>query len=373
MIGQKAMPFYRDGGVERQVEGLATRLAKAGHHVLVYVRPRYMATKEDIWQGVELKHLPTIPTKHLDTWSHTFLASLHVLGQKADIIHYHSVGPSTLSFIPHFFKPKSGLVATFHCIDRFHKKWGPFARAYLRFGEWTATHWSDATIAISQDIQKYCCEKFKKDAYLVHYGIEIKNNLAANELDRWGLEPNRYLITVARLIRHKGIHYLIEAFKKIPENLKGELKLVIVGAPSFTADYEKYLKNLAAEDHRIIFTGFQNGEVLDQLYAHSLFCVHPSEAEGLSIAILEGMSFGKCVVAADTPENLEAINNYGISFVSQNVEDLRDKIISLLNHPEIAEAKGRGALKFIKDNFSWDKVTEQTEEIYYQVLKNKNK
>lgn len=363
-IGQKAVPFYRDGGVERHVEELSTRLAARGHDVLVYVRSHYLATTEDIWRGVRLKRLPSIPTKHLDAWTHTFFSSLHVLGQKVDIIHYHSIGPSTLAWIPRLFKPRSKVIATFHSIDRFHKKWGVVARAYLTFGEWTATHFPHATIAVSESIKKYCKEKFNKDVFYIPNGVSIQEVKGTNELVRWGLMPGRYIITVARLVRHKGIHYLIEAFKKIPDNIKDEIKLVIVGAPSFTSDYEYYLKNLAAGDHRIIFTGFQSGEALKQLYAHAMFYAHPSESEGLSITILEAMSFSKCVLISNIPENLEAIDHSGIPFETANIDDLRDKMTALINHPEICEEKGKRALDFIRQKFEWEKIVDQIEDFY---------
>ncbi|MEK7606965.1 MAG: glycosyltransferase family 4 protein [Patescibacteria group bacterium] len=371
MIGQKAVPFYRDGGVERHVEELSTRLAERGHDVTVYVRPRYVATSDDIWRGVRLRRLPSVPTKHLDAWSHTLFSSVHVVGSGADIIHYHSVGPSTLAFLPRLFARRAKIVSTFHSIDRFHKKWGAFARTYLSFGEWAATHFPHATIAVSESIQKYCRERFGKEVAYIPNGVSIVPVSGSGELARWGLEPGKYIIAVARLIRHKGLHYLVEAFKRIPDTIKGEMKLVIVGAPSYTSDYEFYLKNLAAEDHRIIFTGYQTGEALNQLYAHSLFYVHPSEAEGLAITILEAMSFGKCVLMSDIPENLEARDHSGIAFASGNVEDLQEKMTSLINHPEITRERGKKAMDFIRQKFEWEKIVDQIESLYLDLVTEK--
>lgn len=368
-IGQKAVPFYRDGGVERHVEELSTRLAVRGHDVTVFVRPRYLATKEDIWEGVKLVRVPSIPTKNLDTITATLSSTFYALGRHYDIIHFHGVGPSTLAWLPRLFKPRAKVVVTFHSIDRFHKKWGFLGRAYLTWGEWTATHFPHATIAVSKSIQKYCRKKFNKKTIYIPNGVSVKKAAGTNELKRWGLRPNKYIITVARLVRHKGIHYLIEAFKKIPNDIKQETKLVIVGAPSFTSDYEAYLKNLAADDHRIIFTGFQDGDALRQLYAHSLFYVHPSESEGLSLTILEAMSYGKCVIMSNIPENLEAIDHSGIAFKVGNSDALRDEMVILMNHQDLLKDRGQEAIKFIKEKFNWEKIVDKTEALYKQVLK----
>lgn len=368
-IGQKAVPFYRDGGVERHVEEISTRLAARGHDVTVFVRPRYLATKEDIWERIKLVRVPSIPTKNLDTITATLSSTLYALGRSYDVIHFHGVGPSTLAWLPRLLNPRAKIIATFHSIDRFHKKWGICGRAYLTWGEWTVTHFPHATIAVSKTIQKYCRKKFNKETTYIPNGVCIQKMTAKNELKRWDLKPNKYIITVARLVRHKGIHYLIEAFKKIPDDIKQETKLVIIGAPSFTSDYETYLKNLAADDHRIIFTGFQDDDVLRQLYAHSMFYVHPSESEGLSLTILEAMSYGKCVIMSNIPENLEAIDHSGVAFKVGDSDALRDEMVALMNHQDLLKERGEKAIQFIKEKFDWEKIVDKTEALYKQVLK----
>ncbi len=367
MIGQKAIPFYRDGGVERHVEELATRLSKHGHDVTVFVRRRYVATQEDLWQGVCLVRVPEIPTKHLGTISSTLFATFYALRSKFDVIHFHGIGPSLLAWLPRLFT-RAKVVVTFHSIDRFHSKWGILSRLVLRFAEWTATHFSQATIAVSQSIREYCKERFGKDVQYIPNGVEIKKAQSTEELKRWNLAKNQYILTVARLVKHKGIHSLIEAFKSVPDSIKGEMKLVIVGAPSYTKDYDEYLRELAGEDHRIIFAGYQSGDALNQLYAHAYLYVHPSQYEGLSLTILEAMSFGKCVLISDIPENLEVIDHSGIPFEVSNVEDLAEKMAALINHPEIVAARGKIGLGFIKRNFEWDKIVGEIEGVYKKLV-----
>src|SRR4030042_6607900 len=97
-IGQKGIPASL-GGVEKHVEEIATRMAKSDHEVFVYARHNYTDKNFKEYKGVKLIHLPNIPTKHLDAISHTFLATLHALFQKYDIIHYQAIGPTSLSWI----------------------------------------------------------------------------------------------------------------------------------------------------------------------------------------------------------------------------------------------------------------------------------
>ena len=379
MIGQKAIPFYRDGGVETHVEELATRLASRGHDVTVFVRGRYVATKEDIWRGVHLVRVPEIPTKHLGSISSTLFAVVYAvfvarpqapsgLATKAfDIIHFHGVGPALLCWIPRLFT-RAKIVVTFHSIDRFHSKWGFFARGVLRLGEWFALAVPHATIAVSRSIVEYCKAQYGKTPVYIPNGVEIKKSGDVSHLKQWGLKKDQYFLTVARLVRHKGIHSLIEAYKAVPDDIKNEMKLVIVGAPSFTGDYETYLKELAGQDHRIVFAGYQTGDALAALYGNAYLYVHPSEYEGLSLTILEAMSFGKCVLVSDIAENREVIDHSGIPFEVSSVDDLQEKMTELVNHPEIVSARANLAMGYMKQHFDWGKIVEETEGLYEKIV-----
>jgi len=374
MIGQKGIPFNEDmGGIERHVEELSVRLAGLGHQVFVYVRPRFVKEIRKEYKGVNLIALPSVPTKNLDTITHSFLATINVLFKKVDVIHYHGVGPSTLAWIPRLFKLKTRVIVTFHSIDRFHKKWGFFARLYLGWGEWTACHFPHATIAVSHAIAEYCKQKFNKDLVYIPNGVSVVKVNRDDKISNFGLSHEGYILTVARLVRHKGIHYLIEAYKKVenrfgtdPKNWPGGKirKLVIVGAPSYTEDYLKYLKGLANNNPNIIFAGFQKGEVLAQLFANAYLYVHPSESEGLSVAILEAMSHGRCVLISDIPENLEVADHGGYAFESKNIGDLYQKLVYLLDFEETVKRRGEHGLEFIKEHFDWDDITRQVEEVY---------
>ncbi len=170
MIGQKGIPT-RFGGIERHVEELAIRLGTLGHEVRVYTRAWYAAPKKRFSRGVSTVVTPTVNTKHLDAIVHTFTATIHAIGAGVDVIHYHGVGPSLLSFIPRIFAPRIRVVSTFHCIDRKHQKWNVFARLALGLGERAACVFPHATIAVSKTLQAYCDNSFNTDTIYVPNGI----------------------------------------------------------------------------------------------------------------------------------------------------------------------------------------------------------
>ena len=237
IIGSKGIPS-KEGGVEKHVEGLATNLVKLGHEVFVYSRKHYTGYNKKNYKGVRIINLPSIKLKNLDAISHTLLATIDVLRRDVDVIHYHSVGPSTLAFIPKILKRKAITITTFHCKDKEHQKWSKLARLYLSAGEYTSAKFPHQTITVSKNLVKYCKEKFNKEVEYIPNGINIKPSRKTENLDKFGLAPNEYILFVGRLVKHKGVHYLIKAFKE----LKTDKKLVITGGSTYTDDYVKYIK-----------------------------------------------------------------------------------------------------------------------------------
>jgi len=356
------------------VEEVATRMAALGHEVFVYARNNYTDKNLPEYEGVKIIHLPSIPTKNLDAISHTFLATVHALFQDYDVIHFHSIGPTSLSFIPKFFKRKTAVIATFQCQDYFHKKWGVFARAYLRFSEKLTCTVPDRTIAVSEDLRIYAQRRYQKDLTHIPNGSEIRFNTNDDTLSEWNLKKNEYIFSASRLIRHKGIHYLINAFNQLCEkNLDQGKKLVVAGEGAFTDDYVTYLKELARNNKQIIFIGTVGGEKLEQLFSHCFLFVQPSESEGMSLALLEAMGYGKAILISNILENVSVLRGSGFMFENKDEKDLEDKLLGILNNPEIAKSAGEESQNIAKQFYDWDKIVSQIEKLYETVHSEKKR
>lgn len=369
MIGCKGIPAAeaQGGGIEFHVQELATRLAARGHEVTVYVRPYANPKRLTSWNGIRLVTLPSVHRKNLDAITHTFLASVHALFRRFDIIHYHGVGPSTLAWIPRTFKPWSRTVVTFHSRDRFHGKWSPLAKAYLAFGEWTSVRFPHATIAVSHSIQVYCRRRYRKHVWHIPNGVNVpRRHPGSTRLSSFGLEPGGYFYTLSRLVPHKAIDDVIRAFARV----RTDKRLVIIGAAAYDdVIYERELKRLASKDPRVMFLGHQSGQVLDELIANGYAMIHASKSEGLSVAVLEAMSFEKVVIMSDIPENLELIDHSGIAFKVGDVEGLREVLQWANDDPDMIRERGQRGRELVKLRYSWESVVERTEAVYSSLLK----
>ncbi len=372
MIGQKGIPA-RFGGVERHVHDLSVRLAKQDHNVTVYGRSWYTDAHNMVVQGVKSKILPSVHTKHLDTITHTFLATIHAMYTGYDVIHYHGVGPSLLSWMPRLFTPHIKVVSTFHSIDRKHQKWNILARAVLKVGEKAACTFAHNTIAVSHTIAQYARDVYDRDADYIPNGVnELKKTKKTKHIQNWGLKPNEYILMVSRLIPHKGAHYLIAAFthlqKKYPKTL-GKKKLVIVGDGYYTEEYVHKLKDMAEENQKIVFTGFQTGDALQEFFSHASFMVHPSDQEGLPINVLEAMSYGVPLVLSDIPEHRELIHNPDYLFAHGNARSLANTIKRMLaNDKKTLTAQASAYKETIKTYYHWKKIVKDIIAIYEEPI-----
>lgn len=368
MIGQKGMPATW-GGVEQHVHNLALEHISSGNNVFVYSRKKYAnldvaRTLEKENPGLNIVFMPTIATKHFDAIVSTLLATVHALiFIRPNIYHYHSVGPSLLAFLPRIFAPKAKTVITFHSPDREHAKWGSFAKKMLTLGEWTALHFSHETIVVSRDLKKYAQSEYGVATTYIPNGVNIPSLHVRKKdvLNEFGLSSSGYGLIVARLVPHKGVHHAVNAWKK----LITEKQLVIVGdAAMGTEKYVEELKALAKGDARIVFTGFQTGEALESLYQNAAFTLHPSDSEGLSIALLEAAAWGKAMIASDIPANMEIVEHGGFAYEVGNNDSLQEKLQFVVTHPHAARVAGKAARSYVTKNYNWSTIAKKTVGVY---------
>ena len=369
MIGSKGLPASHvrgAGGIETHVEELAVRLSERGHHVSVYVRAYSNPQKLRTYRGVRLITIPSIATKNFDTITYSLLATFHVLSQNADVIHFHGVGPATLAWIPRVFKYRSRIVSTFHSRDRFHHKWGVFARAYLAFGEWACVTFPHRTIAVSHVIQRFCVHLFgAKHVVYIPNGVEIPEYVRETKLIRsFGLESGEYFFTLTRLTGFKRIEDAIKAFRHV----KTTKKLVIVGEGSHGDEgYEAWLKRMAAPDPRIIFIGKRQHHEVAEIISHGYAMIHPSAVEGLSVAILESMASGRLVIMSDIPENLELVDHSAIAYPVKSIEALTTAIQTADDDSTMVKERGLRAKEVIRKLYTWDRIIDKTEALYQDI------
>lgn len=365
MFGHKRIPS-REGGVEVVVGELAARMVCQGHQVTCYNRGGHHVSGNEydeempaVYKGVKIKKVLTIEKKGLAAVSSSFFAALNSAFGKYDVVHIHAEGPAAFCWIPKLFGKR--VIVTVHGLDWQRAKWGGFATKYIKFGEKQAVKHADEIIVLSRGVQEYFFSTYGRKTVFIPNGISRPKIVPEQEIKKqWGFEKDGYILFLGRIVPEKGEHYLIEAFKKV----KTEKKLVIAGGNSDSAEYIEKLKNLAAGDDRIIFTGFVQGRVLQELYSNAYLYVLPSDLEGMPLSLLEAMSYGNCCVISAIAECTEVVEDKAIIFKKSNVEDLKEKLQAACNYPEEVKKLKTKATDFICTKYSWDDTAMQTLKLY---------
>lgn len=371
MFGHKRIPS-REGGVEIVAEELSVRMAKLGHKVICYNRgghhvsgQQYDTNAADMYQGVQLKTVPTLDKKGLAAVTSSFFAAICVAFSKAQIVHIHAEGPAFMTWLPKLFGKK--VIVTVHGLDWQREKWKRgFASKYIRWGEKMAVRFADHIIVLSKGVQEYFLNTYGRKTIHIPNGVSEPIVVQAEQITQsYGLHKDDYILFLGRLVPEKGIHYLIDAYR----GLRTDKKLVIAGGVSDSDEYGVKLTEMAAKDENIIFTGFVQGRILEELYSNAYVYVLPSDLEGMPLSLLEAMSYGNCCVTSDISECTEATEDKAVSFPKGDVVALKKCLQKLCDDAALVADYKAQARDYICSKYSWDTTTEKTLALYREKAK----
>lgn len=366
MLGHKRIPS-REGGIEVVVEALSTIMAQKGYSVTCYNRKghnvagaEFDGKKIHAYKGVKLKNVFTIDCRGLAAMTASMFASFKAAFGKYDVVHIHAEGPAAFCWFPRLMGKK--VVVTVHGLDWQREKWkNGFASKYIHLGEKMAVRFANEIVVLSKGVQEYFQDTYGRKTHFIPNGVNKPQIVEPDWITKkLGLVKDSYILYLGRIVPEKGEHYLIEAFQKVKTNKK----LVIAGGSSDTDEYMEKLKALAAEDDRVIFTGFVQGKMLQELYSNAYLYTLPSDLEGMPLSLLEAMSYGNCCLVSDIAECAEVVENKALIFKKSDVNDLREKLQFACDHPAYVQKMKNEASNFICKKYNWDDVVEQTLKLY---------
>ena len=363
LMGTRGVPASYSG-FETCVEQLGQRLVQRGHEVTVYCRSHHITYEGTHYKGMHLVKLPTITNKYLDTMVHSFISSLHALPQRYDIALYFIAGNSPVTWVPRLVGTKTLL--NVDGLDWKREKWPTFAKKYIQFAEYLATKLPNIYLTDSQVVQGYYRDRFNDEPPYVPYGSDVELLPPGDTLAQFGLEPQKYVLFVGRLVPENCAHHLVAAFRQ----LDTDFKCVIVGDAAYAEAYKAELRALAGDDDRIIFTGYVFGKGYQELGSNAYLFVETSGVGGTHPALVEAMAFGNCVVTYNTPENLETIGEAGFAYEGKiGAESLCKILTKLINNPNLVQEYREKAQSRANTTYTWEAVTDGYERLFFQAMK----
>jgi glycosyltransferase involved in cell wall biosynthesis len=349
LIGSRGIPA-RYGGYETLCDELAGRLTARGFDVTVYCRSHYTPPGLATHRGARLVVLPTLPTKHLDTPVHTFLACLHAAAEGFDAAVV--VNSANALFVP--LLALAGTPTALHVdgIERRRSKWGPFGRAVYALSERLAGMVADVVISDAEVIRRHYLERYGLPTELLTYGVDAVPPAGRATLERLGLAERGYALYVSRFEPENNPHRVVEAYRQVG----GELPLVMVGDAPYASAFIASFRDGA--DERVRFPGAVYGEGYRELLAHAWIYVHATEVGGTHPALVEAMGYGNCVVVNDTPENREVAGDAGVFFRAKRPASLAEALERLRRDPAEVARRRRLAAERARERFDWERVTD---------------
>jgi glycosyltransferase involved in cell wall biosynthesis len=359
LMGTRGVPASYSG-FETAVEQLGQRLVERGHQVTVYCRTPHITYPAESYLGMRLVKLPTLRNKYFDTLFHTFVSCVHAWTQRYDVAVMFIAGNSLVSWMPRLVGTPVAL--NVDGLDWKRAKWNRFAKWYIQLAERLSRWLPTCVITDSRVVQDFYEDMYNMQTVFIPYGSDIDRKEPGDTLQRLGLAPRSYFLFVGRLVPENNAHSVLEAFQRL-EQRRG-LKLVIVGDAPYANDYIHDLRSRASSDPDVIMPGYVFGDGYRELASNAFVSVVATEVGGTHPVLLEAMSLGNCVVMNDIPTNLETASHAAIPYAGTlGADDLSVKLAELIANPSRVEDYRRRASLRAAEAYSWERVTDQYEEL----------
>jgi glycosyltransferase involved in cell wall biosynthesis len=364
MLGAKGLPGVQGGGgVERGVREIADRLVALGHEVIVYERARSFGTR--IEAGIIVRSVPFVDRKALAGWSHIALSLLDSLARLRGVTVYHVHSASNGFFcLPLRLFTGARVIFHLHGAEWRVRKWGTLMATLFRAScvlGGIAAH-EVASVCMSGVRAMNSLPGVRRKTQLIPNGVPRPpddHSCGQTVAGAAGSAPP-FILYAGRLVPHKRIDLLIEAFRQVDSNAQ----LLIAGPGSYCDAYVASLKDLALGDSRIVFAGLVDFATMNILYRRCLAVVLPSEAEGCSNVLLEALGFGCCIVTSDKAENLAVVGGAAAVFKSGDSSALVRTLNRVMcDRAEVIRLR-RAARIRSREMADWDAVTRSFLQLY---------
>jgi glycosyltransferase involved in cell wall biosynthesis len=243
-----------------------------------------------------------------------------------------------------------------------------FPRPLVSF--WTQAHerYASKIIAVSNAVLR---ELPKQNNVVV-----IGNELPQNEMVEYNESDSTLILYPGNYIRGKGQEYALQSFARISKNYP-QWRLRFVGGDMgleknrlFKESLIKQSAELGLQD-RVEWFDF-TADMITQ-YAQASIVVNFSESESFSLTVLEGMYYGKAVLATDCGGPAEIIDDQitGILVPVKNIDAMTEALAKLIADNTFRKVTAFNAYVRIRDKFNSQKITDQLVNVYKSAM-NKN-
>lgn len=294
-------------GYETFMTRLLPDLCRLGHSVTLYTRSTASKSKGH-YRGVQVRPLPALPFKSLETLSHGALAAMTARLARHDVILAVNVGNSLFTWI-HVITGQPVVLNT-DGLEWLRGKWGRLGRATFYASGRLAKHTTNALISDCNEMHRIYNKEFGAKSTVIPYSAPI-SKVSGNAPLPFGLKRGEFFFHAARLNPENNA--LSTALAYLATSL--DRPLVIAGTANYSSPTLVKLKELSKGDSRILLIGHvPDRHTFFSLQHLAAAYIHTHSVGGINPSLLEAMAARARILALDTPFNREALGPDGEYF-----------------------------------------------------------
>lgn len=290
---------------------------------------------------------------------------------KFDVIHAHDwlVAYSAKSIKESYNIP---LISTIHATESgrnsgIHDE----TQRYINDSEWMLTYESSEVIVNSNymknEVQRLFGLPYDK-INVIPNGVNLQLfsnvNIDYDFRRQYAMDNEKIILYVGRLVYEKGIQNLIAAMPKVLDRYH-DSKLIICGRGGMIDELREQVKYLGIEN-KVYFAGYCDSKKMQKMYKCADVAVFPSTYEPFGIVAIESMLSGTPTIVSDVGGLNEIIEHgvTGMKSYAGNANSIADSVLSLLFDPKLCANISQNAIKKVKENYNWSKITDSTYYVY---------
>jgi glycosyltransferase involved in cell wall biosynthesis len=202
----------------------------------------------------------------------------------------------------------------------------------------------------------------------IHLGVEAafqpySEELCTETLADLGLKHRGFVLSVCTLQPRKNLHRLVEAFARLPAEMRSAFPLVLIGADGWKNSALMRVIEPLARDGQVIVPGYVPRENLLKLYASAALFAYPSLFEGFGLPVAEAMASGVPVLTSNLTSLPEVSAGAAWEVDPYSIDDIAAGMERLLGDPALRdELIAKGLLRAA--DLTWDATVAQTCAVY---------
>jgi len=374
------------GGISPHIYYLSKSLARNGVKVYVITCDFPGAPAHEVVDDVEVYRIDSYknPAPDFATWVYLMNVNMQKeaaaitrsLGGRIDIFHAHDwlvatagIGLKHVFRKPFFATVHSTEIGRRNGIHSDYERMIHETEAWLTYEAWKVVCCSDYMVQHVKWAFGLPADKLMMIPNGVNTEVYKKNEKEdlAKFRKKYALPEEKIVLFVGRLVYEKGVHVLVNAAPKVLE--KTNAKFIIVGN-GYMKDQLLNIVNSTGLAHKVMFTGFVDDDTLRKLQRCADVSVVPSLFEPFGIVALEAMAARSPVVVSDTGGLSEIVNHDvdGVKVYTGNPDSLAWGITKVLTNEQYANTIRTNAYQKILEKYNWEKIGQQTKNLYENVL-----